>query len=204
LGSHRRQITVCDRCPVGRELLATTTERFGIGESWWEIDLCQTHADALERDVQAWARLGRTSSAPQTGSYFDDASKERAKRAAELRARQTVTTAPRFVEPVVEPVSPLRAAELPVTADRWRITKHAEERMVERGFTRHDVLMAAERPELVQPAPTRPGEDNHCREHKRGRCMVIVDPDTNDIRTVKIAARGTYADEPSTQIRRSS
>lgn len=64
-----------------------------------------------------------------------------------------------------------------MTAARWVITRHAEERRELRQFSLAEVLWACERPETSVPSK----HDIHIQRRFRGRCCVVVDPGTFEV-----------------------
>jgi hypothetical protein len=174
---------VCDKC--SGEVAATVTDKLSLNGHRYEVDLCDEHSTALHAAVLAWAELGKKTGSP---SRWDVARTH----TGEIRGGATpAPTRTRTPEPVEQPARLVE--ELPASAARWRLSEHAEQRMTERGFTRREVLMAAERPEVVMPPDDRGG-----REQKWGRCLVVVSVDAPVILTVKVAGQ-LVGDAPVTQ-----
>lgn len=174
-GEARRQTIlyrVCDT-PHETERLATQTEKFSLNGYRYEVDTCEECSAQLYGTLMAWADRGTCVGEP---TVFD--------RPTLARERTIVMseTAPAVAEqPAVERRHQPRAA-LPRTAERWRLTQHALERIEERGFTKEQVLWACERPEVVEPEM-----DHGVEQRRRGRCLAVVDPVSFDVVTVKVA-----------------
>lgn len=158
------QYRVCDQCPSETE--AVQTDRLSLNGFVYEIDLCATHSGMLYGQVMQWADQGTKITEPK----MLDKPKVYASTPAEPRALTVVPEAP-------------TAPEVPHTAFRWALTDHARERMVERGFTMQEVLFACESPEVVTQGS---GDRANLSQHLHGRCLVIVDPVTCSVITVKV------------------
>lgn len=176
----------CDRCPG--EVPADVIDKVSLNGERYDLDLCKRHSLELAVMLGKWTDHGTKTG---NSSTFDrqrpanpvtvdvtstkkdpvladiEARREQERRAAERAAR----------------VTPLRTVlagdpTLPLTASRWNLTTHVQERMEQRNYQLRDVLWAAERPETVVP-----GKDG-VELRRRGTCEVRVNADTNDIITV--------------------
>lgn len=166
MAQETRTYRVCDVCPV--DVDATTTDKFTLNGYGYEIDLCAEHSAELYGAVMRFADRGTQVREP---SVLD---KPKVYAPRDEVPRKSVPTQVQPQERV-----------LPLSTMEWTLSAHAEERMVERGFTRTDVLLACVEPEVVLP-PLHP-ETNPCEQRKRGRCLLVVDPGSHRVVTVKVA-----------------
>lgn len=167
---------VCDRC-LG-EKRAENHERFTFMGTDYELDLCDKHADMLQRDMGAWTRVAREVERP---TYFPAVVElPRPERVIPLPEPATGDSSPKpppaeTAEPAVEPI--------PVSAMQWRWSEHAEKRLAERGpqygFDRRDVLLA------IAKGVTYPVADEPKKKRKvLGPVSVVVEPRKKTIVTV--------------------
>jgi hypothetical protein len=173
-------LTVCDHCPPGRKLPATTTVRISWdGKPPEEHDLCDEAADKIHAILyaQPLTALVDTELPPVEeeeakeepfASPFGDVEDRR--RAAEQRARQWAADRA-AAAPKAEPKPAPEVALMPVAAFGWTLTEHARRRALVRGFDIREVLTAAANPEqsYVQPA-----HGEHAAIHQRGEVAVAV------------------------------
>lgn len=175
----------CDKC-APKEVRAAVTDKLIFNGSKYEIDLCDKHSLELFSAMMAWADLGT-----KTGESKLDS--QQLAREVKVNLDPPKFPLSRAAEPELEPaaatpvapVTPLRAVladdpALPLTASRWRLTTHAEQRRVLRELTLAEVLWACERPEVTAPSKVTTGA--FCRT--RGRCTAVVDPLTHAVITV--------------------
>lgn len=179
---------VCDRCPVGQELPATRSIRFSLGDTKWEIDVCEKHGDQLEREVGSWGSLGREMGAVDVDSrLYTPQYAEDSRRVAELRAKQVAEDRANqtgHIEEGVEEEEVLSRLEpkrqtTPRDGRPWSFTSHARERLESRGVDILDALHAA-----TEPLVTRNADRPPLMIHERGSIEVVVDPSTREIITV--------------------
>lgn len=171
MGQRAIKQKICDRCL--KDTLASTTEKFSVGDLEYEIDLCEKHADMLQRDLAGWTRVAREKERP---TVFGRSPVERevhnSIRVEQPRSR--ASTEPKHYPPI----------ERPEVRVSWYLTSHAEERLEERGpvygFERKDVFLAAQAPEEVTPHEHR---DNRFI-YVRGRVALIVNRQDSTILTV--------------------
>ncbi len=196
MGAKQIVFRVCD-IHDDNKTHATETVKLSHNGHRYELDVCDEHSAELYGAFHSWADFGRKTGEP---TVFD---KPMRVAGPIVRSPEPETTTP--VEAAATKIIEVpQCVQLPLGTDRWIITTHAWERMELRKFSREDVLLAAERPEMVQPADPRSQyakDKPHIREHKRGRCLAVVDPDDCVILTVKIAAQGTYDKEPASAAR---
>lgn len=173
------QFRVCDKCPG--EVEAAVTDKIMFNGSKYDLDLCERHSLELFSDMMAWADLGT-----KTGesSVFD---RQREARAVTVKVdapkRPVAEPEPTDVEPA-SAVTPIRSViandpDLPLTAARWNISNHANQRIELRELTLAEVLWAAERPEFSATDKT----DPTLQERRRNNVAVIVNPLENLIVT---------------------
>lgn len=175
------KIAGCDRCVTPTE--ATITEKVTWHGQVYEIDLCEKHAEMMQRDVWGWLRNARE---VETSSVF-----EKTWSPFERRSSARAFSPPALVQGNNE----LGAAKdrplttrppLPAIAQAWTFTKHAEQRLAERGpqygFSRYEVLMAVVEPELVVPST----KQDETEIRKRGNLRVVVNPSSFLILTVSV------------------
>lgn len=197
MASVRVQIRTCDRCVMGKEKPATTKRTFAIEDRYSEIDLCEQHADAFDRDIGVWVRLASDIDNPYDragrSTTFTRERAEDARRVVEQSAalqrqnEESVLVQKRAAEQAAETARLAREAErqaynLIPGAKIWTLTRHARDRMMLRGFTPTDVLMAVTMPSAKTPS-VNPGQA-HLLVCRRGDCRVVVDPRTHQIVTV--------------------
>jgi hypothetical protein len=186
---------VCDRCPTGRELPATRSMQFSLGDTKWEIDVCEKHGDQLEREFGSWGSLGREMARAYGDSrLYTPEYAEESRRVAELRTKQSAED--RAKSPVVdlEPLGDVavttaepeseRRQTTPTDGRPWSFTDHARERLEERGVDILDALHTA-----TSPFVTRQAQHPPLLIHERGEVKVVVDPITRSIITVGIITR---------------
>jgi hypothetical protein len=188
----------CDRCPVGSERAADSTIRFGLGDSRYELDLCEQHAALFHREMLAWQRLatplddrdrrsetspfrGRTSAVNETFTAERQVTLARIaelrQRDAERQRRDTPQTPER--KPRVAKQAP--AASFPMSGFGWQLTEHAKERAETRGYDIREVLHAAAEPEQTYASPK---YGPTAAIHQRGDLAVAVDVATRTIISV--------------------
>lgn len=175
------KVDVCDRCPSGKEKRATQTEFLSLGETTVKLLLCDKHAKDLDRDFWLWAQLGATVEKPQSGRFNSEYVAEQ-RRVAELRAKQSEKDRERErIEqvPAAEAVSNRQMLTLPYTAQMWTFSKHAMQRMHERGIEPVEALSAA-----CLPNVTRHGRTSTTAIHENEHAKVVVNPTTKEILTV--------------------
>lgn len=163
----RREVVVYRVCdmPHKKETKAEATERVILNGHKWEIDLCADCSAGMLSAVMKYADHGTKTGEP---TVFD---KPR-------RPTTSVTPAPRpMPEPVVIPQT--QREPMPASAERWRLTQHALERMEERGLDMYEVLMTAERPQQSTPSK----KDPAAQERFRDGVLVVVKPDTLEVLT---------------------
>lgn len=187
----RKTIRVCDRCAFGNEKPATHNRIFSIGDFAYRIELCDVHADMFDRDMAGWERLAAITGEPmrKQSQFFTAERVAEGRRIAELRTRAAEQVA-------VETFAQKRRAEIDAEEERlaeqharqsipgalgWRLTNHARERMVQRGFTVAEVLHAAAQPDTVFIQPWR---GPHTAIHQYGDCRAAVDTSTKKVITV--------------------
>ena len=172
----------CDRCPQGREQPATRTETISIGDSRWQLDLCEDCGRKLDRDLYSWGRLGtpveeRGSAEGQriiaSGYLFE------AKRAAELRSKQVAEDRSRPAKGATVVTRVDLQDVLPPHAADWGFTDHARERLEERKIHVIDALRAATRPTVK-----RPGNKPNTVIHEANGVQVMLDINAKQILTV--------------------
>lgn len=184
---------LCDRCSFGREKEASTERVFCLDELWYELNLCEDHAKMFDRDWTGWTRLA-TDIDPPSGrerhsEWFSAERKRETERIRELRDKANTQAASaefalrRAAEIELETAQreELNARQSIPGALEWRLVNHARERMLERGFTIHEVLTTAASPGTVVRQPWR-GPD--IAVHQRGDCRVVVNDRTKAIITV--------------------
>lgn len=181
MGKHVVRFRVCDVCESEDQVVINSLSLNG---HRYELDLCEVHTAALDDDLAGWLDKARKTGEP---TVFD-----------EPRAARRVTLgaggfAPTPAAAVLPETRACRGAELPETAQRWHLTSHAEERMVERGFDRLTVLWTAERPDVVTPSADT--QHRNRVEHVRGDCLVVIEPDTNTIVTVTYSSKHPLSDK---------
>lgn len=173
MGQRAIKQKVCDRCL--KDTLASTTIRFSIGDTEYEIDVCEKHADMFQRDMHGWTRVSREKEKPsflgRSQVELDNhrrlvrAESDRAKRRTELKE----------ADPQLETI--------PGPALDWTLSTHAEEQLAARGpaygFSKREVLLAAHSPQHSYAA-----DDGVCYRHNRGPVSCVVDRQRQTIVTV--------------------
>lgn len=187
----RTIVKVCDRCPFGKEKPATTRRQFAIEDRYYELDLCEPHGEAHDRDLGVWTRLAREIDSPYSNSLKPLSmtfTKEHAEKthsvitqSSELQqqAEQSLF-AKKQAERIAAEIEEHAYKTIP-GARKWTLTRHARERMMERNFTPAEVLMAVTIPGTTLPDPERRPDVVIC---KRGDCKVAVNARTHVILTV--------------------
>ena len=187
MGRKLVKVKDCDRCPTNRQVPATGTFRFSFGDHHWEIDLCDAHLKMIERDMYAWARLGREVEQHGVGRMFGSEYHRQPRRTAELRTAQTAedaakervtSNAKRGDELLAEQVTGPRPAA-PADASEYVFTEHALQRLREREVNPIDALWAASDPTIKREA-RQPG----LTLHERNGIKVVLNPHTKAIITV--------------------
>lgn len=170
---------ICDRCL--KDTLATDTVRFSVGDTEYEIDVCEKHADMFQRDISGWTRVAREKERP---NFFARSDVQR-ERHNSIRVETQQRARPAPTEPKNHP--PIERPEVRVS---WYLSQHAEERLEERGpvygFERKDVFLAAQAPEEVTPQAE---EDRFM--YVRGKVALIVSRQSSTILTVMPATWNT-------------
>lgn len=170
----RKVMNFCDRHTTDEP--STTTMKFSLNGVDWEIDLCEQHADMLQRDIMGWARLAREKERP---SMFRSSEEVRAYTHSNYGSGQHNGL---DKKPVTREPAASALPALPAVADNWTLTPHAEEQLEERGpvfgFTRADVFLACVEPEHTMDAK---GGRKH---HYRGNVQLIVSPIDKKVVTV--------------------
>lgn len=182
-------VHTCDRCSFGREKPATTKRVFAIEDRCYELDLCEPHGEAFDRDLSVWTRLARDIDnpfidTPKPPSMF---SQERTERARAVLAQSDELRQVKEQAAFIERQALSLAREAEETAFRtipgarkWTMSKHARERMMERNYTPAEVLMAVTIPYHAS-ASTRNSSLIVC---ERDGCRVVINPHTHVIVTV--------------------
>ena len=176
----------CDRCPG--EVPADVIDKVSINGERFDLDLCTRHSLEMAVAIGKWTdhgtKTGDSSTwdrqRPANPVTVDVTSTKKDPVIADLEARREQE---RRASERTARVKPLRTVlandpDLPLTASRWHLTTHVQERMEQRSYQLRDVLWAAERPETVTP-----GKDG-IELRRRGTCEVRVDPYSLDIITV--------------------
>lgn len=172
MGQRAVRQKICDACI--KDTLATSTETFAVGNVDYEIDLCEKHADRLERELSAWARMAREKERP---TFFG--------RSRVALDNHRNTSVERRAAPRTNSTPERPPMEHPVVKKTWYLSSHAEERLEERGpafgFTRRDVFLCAQAPESVEPNH---GGAPDTWIHVRGNVALIVSRIESTILTV--------------------
>lgn len=166
----KREVAVkdCDRCG-GRKKPATQTRRWSVDKDQLEIDLCDEHGAAFDRDTGMWARLSRDIT-PEVYKHQYDMTRE--------RGIDRAVGGPRFRPVPPEDPRVVVVQKLPAKFHVWRLTDHAKERCAERGISEHDALLAASDPGLARTDP-----NTGYWIHTRGDVHCIVNRNTNHVIT---------------------
>lgn len=194
MAQRKVQVRFCDSCI--KDTRATTTVRFSFAGADYTIDLCEKHADAIQRDIMSWARLATEIERP-SAFMRPDVIREHTRRDASVVAfNKDKPPAEKSPSPSQEsgsptappPVAPLYSTggmNVPATAKNWTLSEHAKEQLEERGpkygFTREDVFLCCVQPEWTNQSSTAKGD---CVQHFRGNVQVIVNPQEKTVVTV--------------------
>lgn len=188
MASVRIPVRICDRCLMGKEKPATTKRTFAIEDRYSEIDLCDQHADAFDRDIGQWIQLATDIENPYDragrSTTFTRERAEDAKRVIEQSAalqrqhEQSVLEAER-AKAMIKKAEEDAFKAIP-GAMKWTLTRHARQRMMERGFTPTEVLMAVTVGNIVK----QPWRGPAVEVHSRAGCRVVVETRTHQIVTV--------------------
>lgn len=194
-------IEVCDRDAFGREKPFTEVRRFSVDDNAYILKLCDQHAEMFDRDMMGWMRVAADDDTRQRApSFFTRAQVEADRKAAQLRAVQTLPPSDRtddhtnHTDPVYivgdsddsDPGDTAAAisavVSVPQAGEGWYLTQHAKDQAAERGFTEAEMLSAADRPEWTY---TNPEEyDPGTMIHVRNGCAVSVNRAQRRIITV--------------------
>jgi hypothetical protein len=185
-------IDVCDRCAFNSAKPATEVRDFSEGGQAYRLKLCEQHAAMYDRERSGWTRLAEEvdTELPRIRSqHFNEERRAEARRIVVLRERAAraassndyATRRRQEIDDAEAHAADERALRSIPGALNWRLTTHAAERMIERGFDVSEVLGAAARPSTVVRQPWR-GE--HIAVHGVGDCRVVVNTDTKAIITV--------------------
>jgi hypothetical protein len=181
---------VCDRCDFSRAAEATTHRNFTIDETHYRLELCDKHAAMFDRDLGTWTLLAAEVEPTRARSqFFGEEERRRTARIRELKERANSEAASQaFAERRAKEIdsetlqrAEFNARQLIPGALKWRLTDHARERMVERGFAIEEVLRAAATPGVVIRQPWR---GPAIAVHSLGDCRVAVNESTYAIITV--------------------
>ena len=165
---------VCDKCE--RETDAVATEKVTFNGEAFTLDLCQGHSDTLHVDMDGWTRLGTKVG---SSSHFGVRRLITGPVIVDLRTPTKTVGRGAIDEPPV-PTERRQMPTYPMTASRWEISHHANERMAMRKIDTDSALHAAEAPEVTLPSKTQPG----CQVRSRGAVSVVVNPVSEVILTV--------------------
>lgn len=186
----RTLVHTCDRCAFGTEKPATTHRTFAIDDRYYKIDLCEKHAEAFDRDLGSWTRLstdidnpfaGKQSSTTYTRVDAEDARRILAQSDEVRRQKEQSVLAQQQAEKLAKKAEEQAFGLIP-GARKWTLTRHARERMMERGLTLTEVLMAVTMP--ATRTPRAQAGQTHQTICMRGDCKVVVDERTHEIITV--------------------
>lgn len=191
----------CDRCAFKDPKPVTQRRVFAIEDRYYEIDLCDPHADMFDRDLNAWTMLAAEVDNPYQGKTpavvsqkrsntsltdFNMTALENARRLKEIREREEAKLRMKAAED-----AQIRAERARMTETRarksipgsmkWKIALHAYQRLVERGFSVYDVLETAAQPEQTYLQPWR---GDYVAIYQRAHCRVVVNEDSHTIITV--------------------
>lgn len=187
-------IDVCDRCVPGREKVATVTKELSPDGSFYELKLCETHGDMYDRDMSGWTRLAKEIDPPRAGrshsEFFTAERRAETQRIKELREKANDAQASKAfaarraaeIEKDLAAQEEVRARQSIPGAMNWKLTDHARERMVERGFTIFEVLQAAALPDTTYNQIW--GGEHDKEIYQRNDCRVAVNPALKVIITV--------------------
>lgn len=202
-------IKVCDRDAFGKEKPATEIRQFSIGSDFYKLELCEQHATLFDREIGGWALIAQDDEyaprvrMPKIGGVFTAAQTEAARKAAALRAEQQqldadVEQLAQAAQAAVEEPEVAEVHRLSYGAQEWVLTPHAQERAKQRGYSLNEVLEAAEHPERAYDqlaSKYGPGT----RLHRRGECMVAVNPTRKVVISVLHYDPTKYALDPQPQ-----
>jgi hypothetical protein len=71
MGQQQQVVRDCDRCATQKR--AVETVRMGYDGNFYEIDVCQQHADMLDREMRSWTRLAREVEPPKSSLGLTEA-----------------------------------------------------------------------------------------------------------------------------------
>lgn len=188
MAQRKTVVRYCDSCL--KDTPATATVPFGYGGTDYKIDVCDKHADALQRDLMSWARLA--TEVEKAPSQFMRPDQVRDYTRTPIRAvTEPKTASPSPVKdsgstPAPAKAAPKPAVEISHPALEWTLSDHAEDQLAERGpkfgFTRADVFLCVTAPERVVKADTTAKAGRE--QWFRGNVQLIVDPQTKVVITV--------------------
>lgn len=179
-------VAECDRCP--RKNRSARTVRFTWEGREYELELCEQHADMLDRELSGWARLAREIERPAPFAAVMSATKEReldraARHLVERDKKAAALKVPTgFVPP---PDGTVAIVRKPPHWDHWTITKHAAEQMEERDITENEVRWCAAAPHVsIPPDDDAPEDKKDEWVYRRGDVICIVNPSDRVVITV--------------------
>lgn len=174
MAQKRIKVKDCDRCG-GTRKPATITRKFAVDKDQYEIDLCDDHARAFDRDMGAWARIARDIT-PVVYRFSSEMKRERdIDRAVKSAFKPTPPDDPNVV--VIQ--------RLPASFHLWSLTDHAKQRCRERQISEHDALMTACDPGYAFPARS---DAPNTFVHIRGEWAAVVNPIRKVVITVMTRA----------------
>jgi glutathionyl-hydroquinone reductase len=196
----RQQPRICDRDAFGKERKATQRRTACLEGVWHEWYLCEEHAEQWDREMFSWARVGQETDPPLPAlvrasgpKLYNDEFNERARRAAELRAKQEPNRALKVVDHAHQPelldVSVPPGERHP---NGWLFTPHADTRAKERGYSIEKVLDVVTRPNTTYQ-DTRFTKSTDQWIYQDSDCAVVVNPEEKVIITVLHRDRARYA-----------
>lgn len=157
----------CQRCPW----TAKVRKHVGLDGEDFLLQLCDKHADLLIVDMFSWIRQGR------------EISDQMIPRVIRLTTGPIVES---NLEPARVPVESESEPEpdFPAASHEWRLTRHARERLQERGpvfgFTALDVMLACVHPEIRTASAEKAG----VWLYRRGPVIVTLNPEIKMVLTV--------------------
>lgn len=188
-----REIEVCNRCPYGKQLIATQSRTYAMEDRYYEIPLCDSHAEMFDRDFNKWVMLSEeidnpyvdeSSTTSVNGIFSSQLDEQRRlrelKEVAAVKERERIAAEERQRAANAK-LTETHARKLIPGSMKWKITQHAYMRMVQRGVSVFDVLKAAAQPEQTYYHP-RNGE--LAAIHQCGHVRIAVDEDTHSVITV--------------------
>jgi hypothetical protein len=188
----KTEVHICDRCAFGTEKPATEHRIFSIDEDYYELDVCEKHAEMFDRDLSGWTRLAAEIDGPKharKSQFFTKERQEETRRINEARDRiarqahdQEFAQRRSAEIELEEALTEERNARQTIAgAMRWSITKHARERIKEYGYSYDEVLQAA-------AFPTHHYQDSSRRAREviyyADTCRIAVDEHTHTVITV--------------------